>query len=138
MLNVRVVLAAPDDGPQDQGLGVGLNLRSLLEAVANNNRRFLRRVQVPPLYESGVRYLFEPREQESVRDIAAVVARGGGDCAHLCAWRVAELREAGEPDAGFHLVWPKRPNSAGGYDYHIRVRRADGRSEDPSIALMRF
>lgn len=133
MMNLRVVLAAP---MRDEGQSLGLSLQGLLRAVTMNNQEFLRDSQLPPLYESGIPYVYEPPEDESIRDIPATIKRGGGDCAHLSAWRVAELRNAGESEADYNIVW--YPNRRGGYNYHVRVRRADGRIEDPVIALARI
>lgn len=89
--------------------------------------------QTPPLYRSGVRYRMEPPGVEEFSDIEAIIRRGWADCAQLCAWRVAELRRQGEP-ATIRIKWhPPRPD--GRRLFHVQVRRADGRIEDPSVRL---
>lgn len=86
----------------------------------------------PRLYQSGVRYRLEPPGTEDVADIEVLLDRGWGDCAQLCAWRVAELRVLGEP-AKIRIQWKVRPD--GKKLFHVLVRRADGRIEDPSTIL---
>lgn len=138
----------------------------LLEGVIWNNRYLLRRYpgRFPPLYESGVRFRAEPwatmpaasryslRSQASAPDgfrqlgpieqfapYVTLLRRGFGDCAQLCAARVAELRELGEDDAA--LRYYCRSDGEGPSLrrwYHVEVRRgaAGGREiEDPSRRL---
>lgn len=50
---------------------------------------------IPSIYQAGVRYIREPEGQEEWLDIGEIIARHGGDCEELAAWRVAELREQG-------------------------------------------
>lgn len=82
----------------------------------------------PPLYQSGVRYRAESGTEWWLgpRD---VFRRGHGDCEDLVAWRVAELRAAGEVLARPACYSPQ-PGLV-----HCVVRRADGRIEDPSRVL---
>ena len=55
------------------------------------------------------------------------------NCDDLSPWRVAELREHGEP-AKIRIQWKKHPET-GQKLFHIVVRRADGSIEDPSLLL---
>lgn len=105
--------------------------RAALEAVVLVNRVTMRLHRVPPLYESGVRYENEPRGTESFVDCSTVLKRGFGDCAHLCAYRVAELRERGEP-AALRITFKRLP---GKRLFHVQVRRHSGGIEDPSRRL---
>lgn len=125
----------------------------LLEAVVANNRYLLRRYpgRFPKLHDSGVRFRPEPWATpvagsalpplEQFCPMPALIQRGFGDCAQLCAWRVAELREEGETDACLHFYlqtvgerWdPKRERW-----YHVEVRRGKrggSKIEDPSRRL---
>src|SRR5262245_62050935 len=78
---------------------------SLLESVTQNNEELLRKYpQIPALYQSGVRFREEPWAigplrlpggLEQFTHCLEVLARRWGDCAQLCAWRVAELRVGG-------------------------------------------
>jgi len=113
---------------------LGLFVRPLLEALVLVNRLYLRTHHVPPLYRSGVRYKQEPDDgtPEEFAAIPEVLRRGWGDCDDLAPWRVAELQEAGER-ARIRITWRRRPN--GRRLYHVVVRRADGRVEDPSRLL---
>lgn len=85
--------------------------------------------RLPPLYESGVRYQREPAGSEMWDSAATVAARGYGDCEDLAAWRVAELRLAGEEGAEVAVV------RTGPKTLHALVRRGDGSWEDPSAEL---
>ena len=77
----------------------------LLESVTQNNEELLRRYpQIPALYQSGVRFREEPwaigvarvpSGLEQFTHCLEILERGWGDCAQLCAWRVAELRVGG-------------------------------------------
>lgn len=89
------------------------------------NRALIRKRLVPKLYKSGVRYQIE--QQESFVDALTCYKARVGDCAHLAAWRCAELQELGEP-AGIRLKWT-HPR------FHVQVRRANGAVEDPSRIL---
>ncbi len=105
--------------------------RAALEAVVLVNRVTMRSRRVPALYRSGVRYASEPAGTESFVDCTTVLERGKGDCAHLCAYRVAELRERGEP-AALRITFKRLP---GKRLFHVQVRRQSGRIEDPSRRL---
>ena len=142
----------------------------LLSTVVDNNVELLGRYpQVPPLYKSGVVYRAEPWAVGAQRydggleqfcHLLTILDRGWGDCAQLCAWRVAELRAGGwrTPDAPggeqaqlryyirascpqcrahcSNLAHPQRRRS-----FHVEVRRApsalhpEGLIEDPSRLL---
>lgn len=102
-------------------------VRSMLNVIVIVDRAELERRLVPPLYKSGVRFAAEPAGQESFVDALTCYAQGFGDCAHLACWRLAELQNGGER-ADLSIKW-RYPQ------YHVRVRRADGRLEDPSRML---
>lgn len=110
---------------------VALTARYALRGMVLASRAALRLGEVPPLYQSGVRFRREPPGVETFRDAVTTYRAGHGDCAHLVAWRVAELREAGEP-ATIRIYWKPTPS---GRLFHVQVRRADGRIEDPSRKL---
>lgn len=100
-----------------------------LEALVNINRIILRRNKLPPLYKSGVRY--EREDTEIWRDASIVFDEKFGDCEDLAAWRVAELRNNGKR-ASCYLTYR---NLDGMIIYHVRVLRANGKIEDPSLKL---
>lgn len=130
-MRVRLDLASPV--LQDSRLFAKV-ARLAIESAILTNRVHLRRFpKTPPLYQAGVRYRLEPDGTEDFADIETVIDRGYGDCAHLSAWRVAELRENGE-QATIRLEWVKNPRT-GQRMFHVLVRRADGRIEDPSTLL---
>lgn len=160
---MRVVLDIRDPDPKI----VALLARIHLNGVVMQNRAILRRAKgrIPLLYESGVRFRNEPwagrfmLEGQPVQGIeefchlGVLLARGWGDCAQLCAWRVAELIE----QAIAARVPPKRACQMFGlriywriYDqgseqerrfFHVQVRHPPapgqrfGRIEDPSRLL---
>ena len=108
-------------------------VRLCLAGVVTINRATLRRFRglIPPLYRAGVRYRSEPVERDTFADLWRTWRRGHGDCAHLACWRVAELREAGEP-ATLRITWRVTPTRR---TFHVVVRRANGAIEDPSRIL---
>jgi hypothetical protein len=112
---------------------LGLFIKPVLEALVEINRLYLRTHHAPPLYHSHVRYQPEPEDgmPEEFAAIPKILSRGWGDCDDLAPWRVAELQEAGEA-ARIRITW-RRPG--GRRLYHVLVRRADGRIEDPSRLL---
>ena len=110
--------------------------QGFLSGVVASNRVTLRDarrrgVPIPSLYESGVRYDREPWAGlfEEFADITTVLDRGWGDCDDLCAWRVAELNEQGEP-AHCRIYWRPKNKETGQLMLHVQVRRgvchADG------------
>lgn len=123
---------------------LGNVIKPILEALVLVDQMYLRLHRCPPLYKSGVRYQEEPLNQvslggadpqriEEFAAIPAIIERGWADCDDLSPWRVAELREHGEP-AKIRIQWKKNP-STGQKLFHIVVRRADGSIEDPSFLL---
>jgi hypothetical protein len=108
-------------------------VRSLLQALVMVNRIALKSdPRIPPLYSSGVRYIKEKPGVETFRDLYLVLANHGGDCAHLAAWRVAELQQAGE-NASIRIQW--KVTRRGIRLFHVVVRRGNGSIEDPSKLL---
>lgn len=113
-------------------------IRNLLEAVVMANRIQLRLAEsrgtpLPSIYACGVKFMREPRGTETFVDIRRVLERGGGDCAHLAAWRCAELLEQGENAAiavEYRINRKKRSRV-----FHVVVRRENQEIEDPSLAL---
>lgn len=113
-----------------------LGLEAALEALVSLDRVYLRsHPSTPALYQAGVRYLRDVDERDQGRPAAElwytipdVLRSGGADCKCLAAWRVSELREAGEA-ARVYVVHPA-PRL-----WHIQVRRSDGSIEDPSAIL---
>jgi len=112
---------------------LGIFIKPLLDALVSVNRLYLRMHHVPPLYESGVRYMQEPPDgkPEEFAAIPVVLSRGWGDCDDIGCYRVAELQEAGER-ATIRITWRRVGRRR---TYHVLVRRADGRIEDPSRLL---
>ena len=142
-------------GVDDDGTLAGM-ANGLLETVVWNNRYLLRRYpgRIPELAHSGVRFRAEPWAKmppppapgfrplppiEQFCPSIVLLRRGWGDCAQLCAMRVAELQEQGETDAA--LRYYVRSDGEGKERrrwYHVEVRRgARGghEIEDPSRVL---
>lgn len=104
------------------GKTLALLTQGFLRGVVACNRVILRSAKrkgrpFPRLYASGVEYEPEPwpKGVEEFADIETVLDRGWGDCDDLCAARVAELQEEGEP-ADCRVYWRRR----------CRQRRRDG------------
>jgi hypothetical protein len=117
-------------------------LRLFLEALVAANVVYLKHhPNTPKLYQSGVRYEAEQRDcftfpetcptEEDFKGIPYLLHDGYGDCEDLACWRVAELLVEGH-DVQPYFTWRLVGNTL---LYHIMVRYADGRIEDPSKVL---
>ena len=112
-------------------------LLMILEMMVEIARKELRLARVKgrklsPLYKSGVRYAREQRT-EIWKDPIETYKDGFGDCEDLSIWRTAELRnnhKRAEP-----YLTQRRDPKTGMYIFHVTVKRADGRIEDPSRIL---
>lgn len=139
-------------------------LSATVHAQAEHNLVLLENhPQTPPLYDYAkagtVRYLEEPQggAYETVKSIPLIITAGGGDCAHLSAWRLAEhwrddLKRYGRRIADCKVYWRCRCPRCGAQvrtadfhckscwntflrpkrTFHAQVRGADGEVEDPS------
>lgn len=110
--------------------------RDVLTALAHHYARLIRAGvpdgALPPLYQSGVTFREEERPadgHESWDCPWVVYQRGYGDCDDLVLWRLSELLAAGR-QASPVMVWR-------GDKFHVLLRHATGRLEDPSLTLMR-
>lgn len=113
--------------PTDKKLVV---LSTFLESLTATNQVFLRdRPATPTLYTSGVTYELMPW---TWRDVPMLLMARTGDCKSLVAWRLAELRNAGEDGARCHFLVQKRKERT---IFHVQVKRADGKIEDPSARV---
>jgi hypothetical protein len=108
-------------------------LRGLLEMLILNNRIWLRKNPIRPMYEYALNYTFKVRPfgLDTWQDIPRTLALGSGDCKDFACWRVAELREMGVPDVSPRI---KVSEVNGLVVYHIQVR-CDLQVEDPSAKL---
>jgi hypothetical protein len=80
--------------------------RALENVVHLNCATLLAYPSIPDIYASGVVWQFEPPGEESIVDIPAVLLNMFGDCAHVAAWRCAELNaRKGEPEASLRITW---------------------------------
>lgn len=114
--------------------------RMVAESAVLANRLHLRAYPATPrLYASGVRYKNEPIGlPDKLEDIPRLLKRGTADCLHLSSWLVAELRELDNEDATLVIKLPplaQRLDPSRGRCFHVKVRRASGRLEDPSKRL---
>lgn len=116
--------------------------KGFLRGVVAVNRLLIKKGKLPPLYRADVLYKREPQGEETFVDGLTVYKRGHGDCAHLAAWRVAELQESllaaiaagkASPDArmpGLRLYMRPKHRTV-----HVQVRHSNGDIEDPSRFL---
>lgn len=109
--------------------------RAYLYGQVAHNRLLMRLNRVPRLYDLRRQGLVEFDQEpnagkyEEFASAPLVIARGWGDCDDLCAYRVAELLETGEP-ARLRIYCKETADDI--KLYHVQVRRADGTIEDPS------
>jgi len=104
-------------------------LSALLRGLVAANLVILRRNPgMPPLYESGVRYVPERRGMENWLTYDQVLRAGKADCEDLAAARSALLIRQGI------MAWPLVIRT-GRKRFHAVVKFPDGRIEDPSKIL---
>jgi hypothetical protein len=145
-------------------LGVARALAATVHAAAEHNLVLLENhPQTPTLFDCAqkgtIYYQDEPQGSayETVRSIPLMIQLGGGDCAHLTAWRLAELwrddlKKFRQRRANCKVYWRSHcPYCRGrvqdgavwcascgrGFPrparmFHAEVRRADGEVEDLS------
>lgn len=99
---------------------------SLVEALVEANRLYIRAKKPPPLYMSGVLY----SDQPAWKDIPQALADKNADCKGLSAWLIAELREKGR-EATVHIDhYVLKDKDV----FHVNVL-VNGKVEDPSKIL---
>lgn len=118
----------PFNGPRDIDIALAMTVIANLHQMGSR--------QLPPLYQSGIRYQREkclsvavPESCERFLTAAQVLQEGVGDCDDLSCYRAGELIHTGEdPKARAFVVRT-------GLGYHAIVMRGDGTIEDPSEVL---
>ena len=131
---MRVDIRFESDGLEQSPEAFMRVVRLLAEAAVLANLAHLKRHRVAPLYRSGVQYRNEPPGlPDECVDIPLLYRRGFGDCLHLSAARVAELRAQGE-NASIKLKFAPATATQGRV-FHVLVRRGNGQLEDPSRIL---
>ena len=80
----------------------------------------------PGPLEAGAQYAHLDANDVAL-DVPSMLATGLGDCKDLVAWRVAQLRAAGEP-AGFYLM--PQGHARGIERWHVVTVRGNGVHED--------
>ena len=118
------------DLPQVDPLTFARLARGVLEAMVPMGRVQVR--ELPALYRAGVRWRLD--NPSHLTDPWTCARRKWGTCAHLCLWRICELREKASERATFRIILTADSGS-GARMFHVQVRRADGRIEDPSRKL---
>lgn len=124
---LRIVTDVPIKG----GEALARYIKSTIEGKANGCV-FAWRTEwrLPPLYQSGVRFRYEPQHGTGNEEFAlppVTYGRKWGDCDDLVIYRICELVAAGER-ATCRTYWK-------GQALHVAVRRGDGSVEDPAIML---
>lgn len=122
---MRIVCEIPEG---DDGVRA---IKVLLEVLGEAWALSFRKTPLPPLYESVVRYEREPNagEYEDFKCPRRTYEDGFGDCDDLVIYRIAELRAKGERAT----VQVMRRMGTG--RMHVRVKRANGKLEDPTLLV---
>lgn len=113
-------------------------IADLVEFVTRQNRWLMRRLgkqQIPPLYDSGLRYRRDPwgPSIQQIPNALTVLHRRFIDCKGAVPYRLAELREQ-YPSQHFAVhAYPRL--HAGELMIHLQIRKPDGSIEDPSRYL---
>lgn len=125
---MRVVIDIPidEDGPTA--------VKELLDTLIRIWGRRMQKFPLPPLYRSGIIFAADPKAgvEESWRPPYKTFEAGRGDCDQLVLYRGAELWASGETGVASQCMAQRSPV---GTKMHVRVRRANGLVEDPSIIL---
>lgn len=126
MLGLEGLAAVGDAEARARGIA------HLVEALAEVDLEILRADggrTIPRLYASPspVRYEDSPR---TWADVGTLLRIGRGDCKSLVAWRIAELRLAGESAGARVAIYVDGT-------MHVEVARRDGGLEDPSALVGR-
>jgi hypothetical protein len=112
-------LSLPDTDDASHFAPLQIALEGLTAINEWHIRRALRRLQkgktnrmeIPPLYQSGVYYKEEAPGHEDWMDAPAVLRQGFADCEDLAAYRCAELRVFGYVDCEPVIKWQKIPKA---------------------------
>jgi len=106
-------------------------VKSLIDGLTRGAKFLYPGWRLPPLYDSGVKFQLPADHGGGVEYFAlppVVFAKGWGDCDQLVIWRLIELHAAGE-SAECKADWI-------GGAMHVRIRRENGKTEDPSRILL--
>lgn len=136
-LEIRVRCGAPKLRESE---AFALYVRSLLGTLVGVNcLALMLDPSLPDIYRAGVRFQPEPKGYESFVDMYEVMRAGHGDCAHLAAWRCAELIVRHGIPASLIVLWMRDPKTKLRV-FHVIVRRPVSLRypyglEDPSAKL---
>lgn len=104
-------------------------VKCAIEGFAKGAAPSFRRMRLPPLYESGIRFAFEADHGSGCEDFAQPVVtydRRAGDCDDLVIYRLCEFYSKGDFGPTCSCVWT-------GEAMHVQVRLKNGKLEDPAI-----
>ena len=126
-----------------RGTDLSVSIQRIILALAEAWADEIARRPVTPLYKSSVQFKPEPKENlaEEFVDPYTLRERGYGDCDDLVISRLAEIyaqtgwRSITSPNEKMP-AWPAVARKLGTLDYHVMIRHADGREEDPSIIIL--
>lgn len=115
-------------------------VKCLIEGAARGWAVPFRRVGMPHLYDTDVRFAYEPNHgtgNEEFADPFTLLARGEGDCDDLVMYRLTE-REAARLPPNFDPTRDYRPGCRTEWrdeELHVQVRHPDRSIEDPAKEL---
>ena len=128
-------LASMDRLPPNRRANI---LHMLVEALAYINEQWLEENGAPSLYSVAPSYQLKvrPMQIDLWADIPTVMAQGGGDCKDFTAWRIAELRRAGQAMVVPEIRYLPQllPTGETVHLWHVLVRQG-AKTEDPSLLL---
>jgi hypothetical protein len=122
-------------------------VKATIDGLARAFAPAFQRMRLPPLYESGIRFAFEPNHGSGDEDFATpldTLERGCGDCDDLVIYRLCELYA---PRVQFRRIGGQllpasvdtSPASCScewvGESMHVQVRLKNGTLEDPAVLL---
>lgn len=119
-------------------------VKSTIDGLARAFAPAFRRMALPPLYSSGIRFAFERGHGSGNEDFATpleTLDRRAGDCDDLVIYRLSELYA---PTVRLDRNgWPSSVDSSAascscewvGESMHVQVRHRGGQLEDPAVRL---
>jgi hypothetical protein len=113
-----------DSSNQDEAARLLIDLFELLCPRAQKEAKAL-----PPLYQSGIKYVSQDPRACAFRYPKDVYERKGGDCKQVVLWRMGECR-----NAGIHvkprIIWLADKAKEGKFVAHAQLRHPTGKEHD--------
>lgn len=136
---MRIVFDVPDALPPGEKSNI---VKHLIEGAARGWVAPFRRIGLPRLYDSGIKFQFEPGHGSGNEDFASPLVaylRKWADCDDMGIYRLCEIMAY---DLPFDVLQERKPGQEPtcnvtwvGNAIHVRIRHPNGKVEDPAVNL---